>query len=492
MRGLPLFALLVFAAGCPPTKAPVVEPLDGGASRECAARADCPGGKICTPEGACSLCSSSGQCRLREDCQTGTRVCALKSGWGEACSLNTQCPAGRFCRQGLCEEREAVQLCPTAAPGECAAGFRCNTANSVCEQDLGCVEDGDCAAAEVCNVSLARCVPRCTAETEAAVCPLGQKCYGALCGECGGTIDCPAGSRCNEGKRCVTTARCFAERDCAVPLICHLPTGACLERPPPCVSDESCPLDERCDVSVGRCVPRACQPDRLEPNGTRAAAFGAVAQEYSGLTLCELDQDFFLLQLSRGDQLGLNIDADPFAESAFLSAILDSQGRVLATGKFTVSYVAPVVGSYYVRISTSDPTHVYDVTFLLSRGVPCDDDGNEPNDTSATAVPLQSSRLVDGRICPQDVDHFRFDISPEGGTVTLSGFDVAQGALSLCLFELVAAADGGSPNPVARGCSDDAAPAIPIASAGSTRTYLAQVKGQSDRAQNGYTLQVTP
>ena len=60
--------------------------------------------------------------------------------------------------------------------------------------------------------------------------------------------------------------------------------------------------------------------------------------------------------------------------------VKDGSGRALASGKLLVSYVASSSQKYYVAISTTDPFQPYDVTFLLSRGIPCDDDLLEPND----------------------------------------------------------------------------------------------------------------
>jgi hypothetical protein len=71
-----------------------------------------------------------------------------------------------------------------------------------------------------------------------------------------------------------------------------------------------------------------------------------------------------------------------------------------------VSYVAPTPQKYYVVISTTDPFQTYDVTFLLSRGTPCDDDSHEPNDLSTQATALNTATQLDGAICPQDQDWF--------------------------------------------------------------------------------------
>lgn len=473
-------AFLVVLCGCPrpmPT-------VDAGRPPECETRADCAAGKVCTAEKFCAFCETSGQCSVREECNADTKLCALRAGWGTACVKNEDCQAGDWCKQGLCLPRSEVNLCPTGQSTSCPQGERCNTITTVCEEDLGCSTNDDCSGGEVCNTGSRRCVPRCTPDTQATVCGAGERCVNERCVQCTQASECGVGLLCDMAGRCSTGERCYSDRDCTVPLACFVQTGACLPRRRSCTSNDVCPVDQRCDVGAQRCVPRSCQPDRYEPNDEEGRAFGVMPGTYRGMTLCSGDQDWFALQLGRGDLLGVNLDADPFSESTFSTVIKDASGRTVASGRLLVSYVAPVAARYFVVVSSIDPFQTYDATFLLSRGTPCDDDGNEPNDTATSAVALNAQSSIDGKVCPQDVDFFRVTpMAARGVTVSLSNYDPARGLLRLCLLS----ADGTTD----LGCSEDLAPRVTVPAAQvAGQSVLARVSGSTERISNAYTLQV--
>lgn len=475
---LGLFATALL--GCP-TVAPA--PTDGGeAPPECERRADCEGGLVCSDTQRCVDCESPGQCLLRETCSLETKKCVFRDGWGSACTTNDQCQAGEWCMQGLCRDRSVVNLCPGGLSTECPDGFRCNTITSVCEEDLGCAENADCAGNEVCNKGLHACVPRCSVETQSTICSGAERCVNEMCVQCAGDADCGPGLVCDAAGRCSSGNRCYTNQDCKIPLVCYVPTGACLDKPPPCVSDDNCAKTQRCEVSTGRCITRACQPDAYEPNNELSKAYGAQGnREYTALTLCSNDVDFYSLPLRRGDQLGVNVNADPFAEQTFTTLIEDGTGRVVGSGKLLASFVAPAQATYYVAISTTDQFQKYTVHLLLSRGTPCDDDLFEPNDTAATATVVNSASQLEGRVCPQDSDNFRLTVpAGKGARVSLINYSSSAGLLTLCLF------DGA----VQLGCSDDPTlPLVDIPSAQAAgKTLNARVFAADSRIQNAYTF----
>lgn len=479
-RATAALGLLLVLGGCPGDQSGQDAGVDAGP--ECTKRSDCANGEACLPDGTCGPCESSGQCLLKETCDPELLVCTERVGWSADCTLNDDCQAGEWCHQGACLNRDRVRLCPAGLSSECGKGERCNTTNLVCEEDLGCTEPGDCAPEETCNPGSRICVPRCNESTAGSVCGLGEKCFEERCVQCSTNADCGLQQVCDAAGVCGESPRCYSDRDCQVPLVCYKPTGACLARPPPCVSDEQCTLEERCEIGTGRCVPRGCQRDVFEPNDTREQAFNVAASLYEGLTLCENDVDFFAVTLARGDQLGVRVDADPFAEATFTTLVQDGEGRTVASGRLLVSYVAPVAATWYVAVATTDQQQPYDIRFLLSRGTPCDDDGLEPNDLATQATPLNGAGSVDGAICPQDVDHFAVTVPADKPLrASLTHYNSAAGLLELCVLE-------GS---TVLGCSDALEdPSVTVPAAAAARPLVVRVRGAGERTANAYTLQV--
>jgi hypothetical protein len=460
---------------------------DAGTLQRCEVRADCSGGQVCTQDKLCADCVSSGECRLKEECRidadAGVQRCALRPGWGTECDRNKECPAGEWCVQGLCRDSSETRQCPGGTNAECLSGQRCNTINLVCEQDLGCTGNADCSAVEVCNAGTQRCVPRCTLETQQDVCLGGEKCVTEMCVQCGSDAECTVGLFCDAAGKCVAEPRCYQDRDCKVPLVCHLLTGICVEKPPACRSDENCAPDERCYLATGKCIPRSCQADPFEPNETLSTARAMTQGPYVDLTLCDADVDVYAFNLGRGDLIGANVNADPFAESTFSTVVQDAFGRTLATGKLVASYVASSAATYYVSISSTDRYQPYDVNFLLTRGTPCDDDVWEPNDLAGQATPVNLATALDGMICPQDADHFSV-VVPEGKGVraSLTDYFSSSGLLRLC-----ASVDGAE-----FACSDDLVTPSVTGEAAQLggKTVVIKVNAGDPRVANGYTLAV--
>ncbi len=132
----------------------------------------------------------------------------------------------------------------------------------------------------------------------------------------------------------------------------------------------------------------------------------------------------------------MNIDADPFSEDTFSAVIKDGSGRALASGHLLVSYVATASQPYYIAISTTDMYQPYNVTFLLSRGTPCDDDKYEPNDFPSEATKLNTATQIDGEICPQDQDWFQVSAPGDAGVrASLINDNSGNGLLQLCLYQ---------------------------------------------------------
>ncbi|MBL8913971.1 MAG: PPC domain-containing protein [Archangium sp.] len=479
MRVAVVFTALLLCA-CPQIK----PTEDAGKTPECTQRSDCDAGLVCTMDSVCATCSTTGQCSVKEECNAESRLCTLRAGWGTQCAVNDDCQAGSWCKQGLCQARSEVSLCAGGMSSECPQGERCNQINLVCEEDLGCSTSDDCSAGEICNTGSRACQPRCTVDTQATVCNAGQRCVDEKCVQCASDAECGAGLSCDPAGNCSAGSRCYTDRDGPVPLVCLVQTGSCLPRAPACRSDDNCASNQRCDVASGRCIPRDCQPDRYEPNNDETKAFGVAPGPYRDLTLCSMDVDWYSISLARGDLLGVNVDADPFSENNFTTVVRDSTGRTVSGGHLLTSYVAPLPATYYVVVSTIDPFQPYDVTFLKSRGTPCDDDALEPNDSPGQPTLLNNTTTADGRICPQDQDYFRITVpAMKDARASLINYNAGNGLLRLCMFQ----SDGTT----LLGCSSDLMPSMTAPAVAITGpSIVLRVVGDTSRIANSYTLSV--
>lgn len=439
MRRL-LLALLL--ASC--AKAPAPALPDAGPDLSCATRADCLAkgeehrGEICSAEGRCGPCASDGQCALRERCEPEGRRCVFRPGWGEECALNAECAAGQLCVQGLCAPEAAATFC---SAGRCLAeGQRCNRDTGVCEEDLGCLEDADCSALEVCNVPTHACVLACTPETREQVCALGQKCVDRRCTDCEDSADCPGGMVCDRDRlACVVdgSLRCLSDRDCAAGLVCNRAAGFCAPAPPPCLSSEVCLADERCDVATGKCVRRACQPDRLEPNASAAEARPVAEGELPGLTLCGGEEDWYAIPLARGERFDVFVETDVIPHDVFQAQILDATGRVLAEGALAVEWTASTPGTYLLRLEAEDAFVEYGLRLAVGRGTPCDEDRFEPNDEPAAAATLTApGDWVGLTLCGRERDLFRVEVPAGRGLRVERHSEPSAGPADLVVWAL--------------------------------------------------------
>nr|MBA3541579.1 hypothetical protein [Deltaproteobacteria bacterium] len=77
------------------------------------------------------------------------------SGSGYQCESSTDCAAGCYCQDGVCEE---AGFCSTDA--DCGDGYHCNTDRASCEPDetpTGCTSDAGCPTGTTCNVDTGLC-----------------------------------------------------------------------------------------------------------------------------------------------------------------------------------------------------------------------------------------------------------------------------------------------------------------------------------------------
>ena len=495
MNGRAAFAVAcaLLAAGCgkgkgTPDAGPIVD-----AGPTCQSNADCSAGQVCdTRSGTCGPCKSSGQCALHQSCQAPSpnqpNACVYQPGYGGDCTANGDCQAGQLCRQGLCLPSNQVTTCPS---GACPSGQRCNAQNRVCEENAGCFSDSDCDATQLCNAATHLCDPRCT-DTADTVCQAGQRCVSGRCAQCGQDSDCMGGLTCDVvAGTCTNGNTCFSDRDCDVPLVCNPATRQCTQAVPPCVSDEQCKVGFVCELASGRCLAAGCAPDAYEPANHTLAGAAAIGPgpdiQVQDLTLCGGESDYFSFAMLQGDLVQVVVQADPLAAQTFDTALLDPQGRVLASSDLVVNGQADADGTFAVRIHSTDPEQPYGLRVSIDHTEgSCQNDAFEPNDTVPQATHAAPPGLPTLAICAGDHDWFSIDVPAGLGLSVSETSDPTLGDLDLDVY----ASDGTTL--LGRSATARAAETVTLgaAAAGGARVY-ARVQGGDVRATNQYGLSVS-
>ncbi len=400
----------------------------------CSTRPDCPERMTCMA-GICDNCFRDRDCLVSEICNPLDQLCSPHPDIGEDCRLNEDCALGSFCVQGFCKTDSEVMPCQE--PGDCLEGERCDPLNLVCVQDLGCDQDEDCAAGEVCNPAYDRCERACTPETQDAVCGFGLVCDDqGRCVECYSDDHCGVGLRCNpETHHCEGENSCRTDRDCPSGQVCNPQTFQCTVHPLGCLSHDDCPEGTICDLSSGDCISEDCRDDRLEPNDEASVAALLEGGHFANLSLCDQDQDWFSIQLARGDRLQVIVYTDFLASDHFQAALFNPQADdILQEDSLLVDYTVSGDGAYLLRILTSDPRASYDLEVTISRGIPCDDDELEPNDSAYSAASITSGSYPGLAVCPHDEDWYVLDRPSNQRLEVRIDYPPLEGDLDLDLF----------------------------------------------------------
>jgi hypothetical protein len=399
------------------------------------------GGLLCI-DNKCAGCTRSRDCRLTELCDPVQRRCALRACWGDECGAHSDCNLGAFCVQGLClnpdhPRQVGGQTCSAQVCGsnrDCNAGQRCNQRTFVCEQDLGCLAGSPCAVGQACNPGTGACESGCTADNAAQVCGALVPCIGGRCVQCNSDANCGPGLTCDVGAGvCRGPSGCTTSRDCEVPKTCDRATATCAAARPPCTSNESCAPDERCESRSGRCVPGACLPDRMAPNGDQAHAVLLTPGSYPSLTLCGAEEDWFRISLLSGDTVQAVADADPLG--SFNLQLRDGAG-VLDEAPFAVLRSVGSSASYFLRARTNDASALYGLRIQVAHGTPCDHSPPDPHPGAAQALPLVAGVSPDFAVCPTEATWFALrPPAGQGVDVTASLDPTAGGALVFTLYD---------------------------------------------------------
>ncbi len=135
---------------------------------------------------------------------------------GFGCASDTQCAAGCFCSNGVCEEGG---FC--ASDKDCGEAFHCDTSRSSCIPDPACSKNDQCAPGSVCDAVTGKgCVATCACASDGEAIKAGfgwcDEARGTCmtgkdpAGACTGNITCSTASPpCPEGQVPLLKDGCF-------------------------------------------------------------------------------------------------------------------------------------------------------------------------------------------------------------------------------------------------------------------------------------------
>ncbi|MEL6178232.1 MAG: pre-peptidase C-terminal domain-containing protein, partial [Myxococcota bacterium] len=411
------------------------EPDDKKCRPGCLSTDDCPEGQICNPN--TQACTPDNSCTTDDDCG-GLEICRDAKCTPVECVTDDQCDAGELCDQ---------------------------TINACRPQDGFCEEDDDCGDDFKCDQERNVCVE-------------------AGCGTC------PEGTTCNEeAGECWECAR---DADCGEDGECNLTDNTCVESR--CMSDDACTGAQRCNRITGQCEdPEACQADSFEPNDERDAARQVGVGQFSGLGICEGDEDWFSLSLGAGSTVTLMITFT-HAEGNLDLELYDPDGTRVGVGSSNTDNETVTVGdlalsgTYRARVLGVDGAaarYVLTVELMTPENPSCTDDGFENNDAPERAAPIIAQDFPSLAICPGDSDWFTIRLSAGERLSVTATFAHADGDLDLVLYE----PGGRVVLAESRSTTDNEEASTPPSTI--TGDFVIQIRGASPAVSNSYQLSVT-
>lgn len=170
-----------------------------------------------------TYCGSDGYYECTgNDCYWTSSTCPSGSGSGSSgngydCQDNSDCAAGCYCQDGVCEEGG---FCMTDA--DCGPGYTCDVERSSCEPTgtTQCGADSDCATGQYCDAMSKTCTDSCTCASDAdakaggfdycdesrGTCMTGTD----PSGDCAGDVTCNLGRpSCPEGQVALIANGCY-------------------------------------------------------------------------------------------------------------------------------------------------------------------------------------------------------------------------------------------------------------------------------------------
>jgi hypothetical protein len=171
-------------------------------------------------DGSWNYCGADGYYECQgDDCYWRGAECPTGAGQGSAggfeCNDNSDCAAGCYCGDGICEE---AGFCTTDE--DCGRGFVCNEQRSSCEPgtpEPTCEIDADCPAGQYCDAATGLCAASCSCVTDAEA-------------KNGGFDFCD-----EERQTCMVGTD--PDGDCAGPVTCNLGKPTCPVQHTPVIAD---------------------------------------------------------------------------------------------------------------------------------------------------------------------------------------------------------------------------------------------------------------
>ncbi len=523
LRGLGCAALLAAAllAGCAGADEGATPPANNSAannnpannnpannnSPECTLDSECPGTQICD-DGACveGLCTRDSECDGEQICLEDRGVCVTPE-----CNTNADCGAGQYCEP---DDKKCRDGCATTA--DCGANQICNTNTRSCEDTGGCTTNADCEALELCRE--AKCVAvQCVNDDDcdaAERCDANNRCqlregFCAADGDCAqdqkcdtqtnqcvdvGCGECPEGTFCNE--QAGECWECARDIDCGENRICNRTDHVCEDAG--CTSNDDCPDGQLCNRISGACEqPEVCQADSFEPNNAQDNARMIGAGEFTDLSICEGDEDWFAIDLNAGDRVELylsftNVDGNLDLE------LFDPNGRRLGVGSSNadneqiIAGDLALAGTYRIRVFGVDGAsnrYGLRVAVVANPNVTCAADGFEPNNTAATAAAVIPQTFQSLVLCPGDDDWYKVRLNTGDSLQASIAFThSAEGDLDLVVLR----PDGVTILAESRSATDNEQ--VQTSPVDTTGDYYVRVVGASPAVTNAYalTLERTP
>jgi transcription initiation factor IIE alpha subunit/uncharacterized protein YneR len=191
----------------------------------------------------------------------------------------------------------------------------------------------------------------------------------------------------------------------------------------------------------------SCTADRLEPNPSDSSATDAVFDDddryvEEGLTLCQADEDWYVISPSHG-QLVLAEIAFAHDSGDLQFELVDPEGYVLASStSFTdneyLRFTVNRSGEYFLRVYGATPyvANSYNLVVELG-GEACAPDALEPNDASLEPAELTlDTDYEDLTLCVGEEDWYQVDAS-DGQIITVeTNFDTSLYDIGVVLYLL--------------------------------------------------------